>query len=157
MTDHLGPTSGDAVADRAAVLPAATPAERLPSLVAPASFADFGPVGSVMVGLPDLASAAALVRDLRQAGWSREDLRHFDSDDSVLQLGAQIDGAGPLAGFGFEITLLRRYLALAQEGQEWLLARVDDSDKAASVATFARKHGATLAVHYRALAVEELL
>lgn len=148
MTDNLGRTSGEAIADRT---------EGLPSQAAPASFADFRPVGSVMVGLPDLASAAALVRDLRQAGWSREDLRHFDSDESVAQLGAQIDGAGPLAGFGFEITLLRRYLALAHEGQEWLLARVGDSEQAASVAAFARNHGATLAVHYRALAVEELL
>lgn len=65
--------------------------------------------------------------------------------------------AGPLAGFGYEITRLKRYPALAEQGTKWLLVQADDSEQAATVATAARSCGATMAVHYRTFTVEELI
>ena len=123
----------------------------------PTSFRVFKPVGHVMVGLPSPADADALAQDLHLAGWPPDALLHFEPLDSVSELEAMVDGAGVLAGFGYEITLLRRYLALAREGHGWLLVRVDGSEQAGTVTAAARLRHAGLAVWYRSLTAEELL
>ena len=53
----------------------------------------------------------ALAQDLHLAGWPPDALLHFEPLDSVSELESMVDGAGVLAGFGYEITLLRRDLA----------------------------------------------
>ena len=123
----------------------------------PTSFGVFKPVGYVMMGLPTQAQIDALVSALHGAGWSAPGVRQFAPRESAAELRAMVDNAGPLAGFGYEITLLKRYLALTEEGYRWLLVRADDSDRAAAAAALARASGATLAVYYRTLTVEELI
>lgn len=68
-----------------------------------------------------------------------------------------VDNAGPLACFGYEITLLKRYLALTEEEYWWLLVQAADSERAATSAALASASGATLAVYYRTLTVEDLI
>jgi len=121
------------------------------------SFGVFKPVGHVMVGLPLPGQVLALVRLLHGAGWSAETLLRFDAHEAVPELEAMVAGAGVLAGFGFEITLLRRYLALTREGYDWLLVEADDAERAQAVAAFAHDCGARVAVHYRTLSIEELI
>jgi hypothetical protein len=121
------------------------------------SFGVFKPVGHVMVGLPLPGQLLALVRRLRSAGWSAETLLRFDAGEAVPELETMVAGAGVLAGFGYEITLLRRYLALTRKGYGWLLVQAEDAERAQAVAAFARDCGARVAVHYRTLSVEELI
>jgi len=121
------------------------------------SFGVFKPVGHVMVGLPLPGQLQALVRLLHGAGWNAETLLRFDPHEALPELEAMVDGAGVLAGFGFEITLLRRYLALTLEGYSWLLVRAEDVEQAQTVAAIARDCGARVAVHYRTLIIEELI
>lgn len=123
----------------------------------PTSFGVFKPVGHVMTGLPTQAQLDAMVASLHGAGWPASGVRHFSPRESVAELQAMVDNAGPLAGFGYEITLLKRYLALAEAGTQWLLVQAEDSERAATVAEAARHCGATLAVHYRTFTVEELI
>jgi hypothetical protein len=123
----------------------------------PTSFGVFKPIGWVMVGVPALAQALALEKALLQAGWPAEEVLHFRPGESVDELQALVDDAGALAGFGYEITMLRRYLALARQGYQWLLVKAQDSDQAAAAARLAAAGGATLAVHYRRLVVEDLI
>ncbi len=123
----------------------------------PTSFGVFKPVGHVMLGLPSQAQADETAAALHAAGWSTHTVHHFAPHDSVAELEEAIGKASGLAGFGYEITLLRRYLALAQEGYKWLLVRVDDVEHAAQAAAVAEPAGATLAVHYRTLTVEDLI
>ena len=47
------------------------------------------------------------------------------------EMQALIDNASPLAGFGYEITLMRRYVELARQGNCWLIVKVDSDDDAA--------------------------
>ena len=124
---------------------------------APNSFGVFKPVGSVMVGLPAQAQADALGIVLQQRGWAVDEISRFVPSDTVEELEQMVNDAGPLAGFGYELTLLRRYLALSQKGTKWLLVQVKDNDHAAMVAESARANGAILAVHYKTLTVEELM
>lgn len=123
----------------------------------PTSFGVFKPVGWLMIGLPTQASADALAQAFEARGWSTEAVLHFQPRESQAELEAMAGDAGPLAGFGYEITLLRRYVALAKQGYRWLLVKVSGVEEAASAAEIARSGGATLAVHYRALTVEELI
>jgi len=123
----------------------------------PTSFGVFKPVGHVMTGVPTQAQIDALVSALHGAGWPASGLRQFSPRESVAELQAMVDSAGPLAGLGYEITLLKRYLALAEMGTKWLLVKADDSERAATVAEAARNCGATMAVYYRTLTVEELI
>jgi hypothetical protein len=123
----------------------------------PTSFGVFKPVGHVMMGLPTQAHIDALVSALHSADWPASGVRQFAPRESVAELRAMVDKAGPLAGFGYEITLLRRYLALTEEGYRWLLVRADDSERAVAAAALAHASGATTAVYYRTLTVEELI
>lgn len=123
----------------------------------PTSFGVFKPVGHVMTGVPTQAQMDALVPVLLGAGWPTAGVRQFSPRESVAELRAMVDNAGPLAGFGYEITLLKRYLALTEEGYRWLLIQADDSERAAAAAALARASGATLAIWYRTLTVEELI
>jgi len=123
----------------------------------PTSFGTFKPVGHVMMGLPAQTQADALATALHDAGWASTGVLHFTPKEEVHELQALVDNAGAMAGFGYEITLLRRYLDLAKLGYRWLLVKVDDADHAAAASEIARTNGATLAVYYRLLTVEELI
>lgn len=123
----------------------------------PTSFGVFKPIGHVMIGLSTQTQTDALVIALQIAGWSLGAVRQFSPLESIAELRAMVDNAGLLAGLGYEITLLRRYLALAEQGTLWLLVKADNNERAASIAQAARSCGATLAVYYRTLTVEELI
>jgi hypothetical protein len=123
----------------------------------PTSFGTFKPVGHVMVGLPTLDALRAARAELRERGWPEDELVLFAPAESVEAMQALVDNASGLAGLGYEITMMRRYIELAQQGFRWLLVKVDDSEAAAEVAEVVKRHGATLAAHYRTLTVEELI
>ncbi|MEO8311751.1 MAG: hypothetical protein ABI520_11300, partial [Caldimonas sp.] len=61
------------------------------------------------------------------------------------------------AGFGYEITLMRRYMTLASEGAGWVVAYAPDDAKTAQVASIAKQLGARSAVHYGRLLHEDLI
>lgn len=145
MADELAQTEAPALSH-------AVDADELPT-----SFGVFKPVGHLMIGLPTQAQTDAVVSALQGAGWPSNEVRQFIPRESVAELDAMVDQAGAMAGFGYEITLLRRYLVLAREGQFWLLVKVGGSEHAAQAADIARERGATLAVHYRLMTVEELI
>ncbi len=123
----------------------------------PTSFGAFKPVGWLMIGLPTQALANALVATLEGAAWPAAEVQRFAPSESLPELEAMVENAGAMAGFGFEITLLRRYVSLARAGYCWLLVKADSVERAAAAAEIARGRGATLAVHYRMLTVEELI
>ena len=123
----------------------------------PTSFGTFNPIGNLMLGMPDAMQVDALNAALHAAGWPIEDLVQFTPSQSIATFEALNESASAAAGFGFEITLQRRYLKLAREGYGWLLVKVEDVEHAARAVAIARAQGATLAVHYRALVVEELI
>jgi hypothetical protein len=123
----------------------------------PTWFGLFKPVGWLMVGLPSPALADALEQALLTAGWTDAQVLRFSPGESLSQLRAMTEDPGPLADFGHEVTLLKRYVELAQQGYGWCLVKVDDNPQAAQAAAIARDGGATLAVHYRLLTMAELI
>ena len=123
----------------------------------PTSFGVFNPVGWLMLGQPTQASADAVAAALHAAGWPGNEVLHFVPKETLAELEEMVENAGGMSGFGYEITLLARYVKLTKEGYRWLLAKVDSVDRAAEAAGIAKGLGATLAVHYRMLITEELI
>jgi hypothetical protein len=121
------------------------------------SFGTFKPVGHVMLGLPTRQALLALRAELSAADGPGCPADELTPLESIEEMQALIDNASPLAGFGYEVTLMRRYLRLAKQGYSWLVVKTSSDDEARLVASRAQAHGATLAVHYGHLTVEDLI
>jgi hypothetical protein len=143
--------------DPVAATHAVAPIHTAEALVLPTSHGVFKPVGHVMIGLPTQAQANTLVAALHGAGWSGSDVRQFSPVESGAEFRAMFDNAGPLASLGYEITLLQRYIDLTEAGYRWLLVHAEEGERAMQAAEAAKQCGATQAVYYRALIVEELI
>ena len=125
----------------------------------PQSFGAFKPVGHVVVAMPDDERAAAAVRELRASGFGADDILEYtaaEENDEMDRMLADADANG-LAGFGYEVSLMRRYQELAKAGASWLIVFAPDDDRALRVADVAKAHGALIAEKYHRLVIEDLI
>ena len=65
--------------------------------------------------------------------------------------------ASGAAGFGYEITLMRRYMTLAGEGAGWVVVYSPDEAQVVKVTEIAKRFAALSAVHYGRLLHEDLI
>lgn len=121
----------------------------------PTSFGTLKPVGHVLLALADAETQERMLAGLRDAGL--DEVGRISPRETEAELEQLIANASGAAGFGYEIVLMKRYLALARRGARWLLVKVDRSEDAVRVGELARTHGALSAVHYRRLVEEDLL
>ena len=123
----------------------------------PQSLGAFKPVGHVVVAMPDDRAAAAVVQALLRQGFEHEDILEYSAAEENDEMDRMLQHASDFAGFGYEITLMRRYKALAAEGASWLIVFAPEDVQAARVAETARAHGALLAEKYHRLVIEDLI
>jgi hypothetical protein len=123
----------------------------------PQSLGAFKPVGHVLMGLHSEDDARGAVEALRHAGFAQADIIDFDSAEYSGHMERMIDHASDFAGFGYEITLMRRYRQLCAGGCRWLLVYAPEEDAAQRVADVARRFHALTAVKYHRLAEEDLI
>ena len=121
------------------------------------TFGALNPVGHVVIAFPDDKGAADARNALLQGGSDTADILSFQSKELEPRLDEMLRASSGTAGFGYEITLMRRYLALAQENVGWLVVFAPDDDVAARVGEVAKRFGAKSAVRYHSLASEDLL
>ncbi len=131
--------------------------QRLTKADLPTSLGSFKPVDHVMVALPATEQVNAFVTDLAGNGFAPEDVLNFGAEEGRNEMTELLEGASDFAGFGYEITLMRRYLNLSRQGCRWVLVYAPDDDSAARVKDAALRHGAPMAVKYHRLAVEDLI
>jgi hypothetical protein len=122
-----------------------------------ASLGALNPVGHTVLAFANDAVAADAKKALLQAGVAEEDILSYTSGELFPNLEELMRKASGAAGFGYEITLMRRYMTLASEGCGWLVVYSPDEAKTASVQSIARQLGARSAVHYGRLAHEDLI
>jgi hypothetical protein len=123
----------------------------------PQSLGTYNPVGHVLLAFPDDAAAKAAQQALRDSGFDEEDVLFYSADEEREQMDSMLPGTSQLAGFGYEVTLMRRYQQLACEGCGWLLVYAPDGPHTERATDIARRHGARSAVKYHWLVVEDLL
>ena len=123
----------------------------------PQSFGAFKPVGHVVVAMPDDERAALAVRALRDSGFEAEDILEYTAAEEDDEMDRMLQHTSDFAGFGYEVTLMRRYRKLAREGASWLIVYAPKEESAARVAEAVRPHGALLAEKYNNLVIEDLI
>lgn len=130
---------------------------RLSKSDAPMSFGVFRPIGHVVVAFQSDAIAAEAAALLRAQGFDVEDVLQYSADEEGNLMSLMLDHASGVAGFGYEVTLMRRYQELAHEGCGWLVVYAPDDDHAQRVAAVAQRFGARLAERYHRLLIEDLI
>lgn len=123
----------------------------------PQSLGAFKPVGHVVVAMPDDDRAARAVQALLAQGFERDDILEYSAAEENDEMDRMLQHTSDFAGFGYELTLMRRYKELAGQGASWLIVFAPEDDQAERVAAVAREHGALLAEKYHRLAIEDLI
>ena len=115
------------------------------------------PVGHVVLAFKDDAVTAQAVDALHGAGFGADDILAYLATEATPRLRERVRTASEAAGFGYEITLMRRYLAYAEEGAGWLIVYAPDDAAAQRITEVAKKFDALCAVRYHRLANEDLI
>jgi hypothetical protein len=117
----------------------------------------FIPVGHIVLAFADDATTRQAARALADAGFDAADVLVCTSAELEPPLNALLRAASGAAGFGYEVTLLRRYLDLASQGAGWLVVHAPQDDAAEKVGEVARRFDTRAGVRYHRLASEELI
>ena len=115
------------------------------------------PVGHIIIALPSDQAASDAREALPNDSFSEADVLSFSSRELEPRLNEMLRAASGAAGFGYESTLMRRYLALAQENVGWLVVYAPDDKTAEQAAAVAKRFEAKCAVRYHSLASEDLI
>ena len=86
-----------------------------------------------------------------------EDILQFDSEEGAAKMQQMIEHSSEFAGFGYEITLMRRYQALSEQGHQWMLVYAPEDAETERVTEVAQRFKVPMAVKYHRLAVEDLI
>ena len=132
-------------------------APRMTKADLPQSFGAFKPVDHVVIALPDDDSAARLVQALGAAGFSAHDVLEYTAAEKNHAMGRMLEHTSDVAGFGYEVSLMRRYQQLAKQGASWLIVYAPEEAQTVQVGQLAKAHGALLAERYETLAIESLI
>ncbi|MEO7008496.1 MAG: hypothetical protein ABI156_05045 [Caldimonas sp.] len=115
------------------------------------------PVGHIVVAFENETVTADAVTALRAAGFAPDDILQYTPSEATERLRERVRSASQAAGFGYEIVLMRRYLALAEEGCGWLIVYAPDDAAVVRVTAIAKQLAARCAVRYHRLANEDLI
>jgi len=115
------------------------------------------PVDHVILAFKDDGVTAEAVAALRAAGTIEEDILAYRAEEATPRLRERVESASQAAGFGYEITLMRRYLAYAEQGAGWLIVYAPDDAAVQRIVEVARRFHALCAVRYHRLANEDLI
>ena len=123
----------------------------------PRSMGGFKPVGHIVAAMPDDERAAQAVRALRDAGCGPQDILEYTAAEEDDEMDRMLSQTSEFAGFGYEVTLMRRFQRLSKEGASWLIIYAPNDDQVPRVADVLRRFDCTMAVKYHWLAIEELI
>ena len=115
------------------------------------------PLGHAILIFANDAVAADAKKALLGAGFAEADILGYTAAELFPDLDTMMRNASSAAGFGYEITLMRRYMTLASEGCGFLVAYVPEDEQTVKVTEVAKRFTAKSAVRYGRLASEDLI
>ena len=115
------------------------------------------PIGHIVLAFSDDAVTAEAVKALHTAGSEAGDILVYTAAEATPRLRERVRTASEAAGFGYELTLMRRYLGFAEHGAGWLIVYAPDGAVAERITEVAKRFGALCAVRYHRLANVDLL
>ena len=115
------------------------------------------PIGHIIIAFPDDAVTADAVKALHAAGFAPDDVLAYTAAEATPRLRERVQTASQASTFGYEITLMRRYLTYAEEGAGWVIVHAPNDESAERVVEIAKRFNAKCAVRYHRLASEDLI
>jgi len=115
------------------------------------------PVGHIILAFPDDDTANQAATALRKEGFQEQDILVYTAREATERLRDRVQTTSQAAGFGYEITQMRRYLAFAEAGAGWLIVYAPDDAAVQRITEVAQRFEALCAVRYHRLASEDLL
>jgi len=115
------------------------------------------PVGHVILALKNDAVMAEAAAALREVGFTDQDILAYTAEEATPRLRERVRTASEASGFGFEITLMRRYLAFAEKGAAWLIVYSPSDSTAELITGVGKRFDALCAVRYHLLTSEDLI
>ena len=123
----------------------------------PTSFGVFKPVDHVLMSFATAAQSDVAVAALNRAGFSDPDLYRYTPAEMQAQAEQDIVNASALASLGQDLNLVKAHLALALQGQSFVVVSTPHHDQVQRAADVAARCQATRAQRYGSLVVEELV
>ena len=123
----------------------------------PTSFGVFKPVNHVVMSFATAADADAAVGALHEAGFGDSDIWRYSPGEMREQAERDIGNAGGLASLGQDLNLVKSHLALALQGQSFVVVSAAQEEQVLRVTEVATRAHATRAQHYGSLVIEELI
>ena len=121
------------------------------------SLGALNPVGHTVLAFASDAVANDAKQAVLAAGFVEADILQYTSGELFPNLNELMRNASGAAGFGYEITLMRRYMTLASEGAGWLVVYAPEEAQTAQLQAIAKQFAARSAVHYGRLVQEDLV
>ena len=115
------------------------------------------PIGHVIIAFPDDAVTADAVKALHEAGFDQADVLAYTAAEATPRLRERVQTASQASTFGYEITLMRRYLTYAEEGSGWVVVYAPTDESVERLVAIAKRFLAKCAVRYHRLASEDLI
>ncbi len=123
----------------------------------PTSFGVFKPVDHVLMSFATAAQSDGAVAALHSAGFNDSDLSRYNPAEMQAQAEQDIANASALASLGQDLNLVKAHLALALQGQSFVVVSTPHDEQVQRAANVAARCCATRAQHYGMLIVEELI
>ena len=123
----------------------------------PKTFGVFKPVGHTVIAFKTDADLQAAVKLLTEAGFAASTLVQYTPTEMKIQVDSELRTASPLAGFGYELDLVKAHGALAESGCSFLVVHAPEEAQAERVATVARATKAVSAQHYGSFMIEDVI
>jgi len=123
----------------------------------PTSFGVFKPVDHVLMSFATAAQSHAAVGALWEAGFIESDISHYTSSEMREQAEQDISNADGLASIGQDLNLVKAHLALALQGQCFVVVRAAHDEQVQRAGQVAAHLQATRAQHYGVWLIEELI
>jgi len=123
----------------------------------PTSFGVFKPVDHVLMSFATAAQSDAAVSALRDADFSDSDISRYTPSEMRDQAEVDIGNASAMASLGQELNLVKAHLALALQGNSFVVVGTARDEQVQRVTEVAIGAQATRAQHYGTLMITELI
>ena len=123
----------------------------------PRTFGVFKPIGHTLIAYRTDADLQAAVNLLTEAGFAASTLVEYTPAEMKIQVDSELQTASPLAGFGYELDLVKAHGELANSGCSFLVVHAPQEAQAGRVAAVARTTHAVTAQHYGTFMIEDVI
>jgi hypothetical protein len=100
----------------------------------PTAFGVFKPIGHTLLAFATQAERRGATRAMLALGLSDASMVVYSAPEMLQLADEELQAAGPMAHFGYELDLLRAHRVLAQQGCSFLIVHVPDEAQADQVA-----------------------